>query len=140
MKRVALAWLCLLSVVAQISLLQSVAMADPSEASGASSSRVEARAAIRSRKLVTEAAAEPAPSVAEASEHKEESPAVSAAAAEAPAGTEAAAAAAAAATKHRSTDKSVAGGGVIIGGLVTAFFAAVFCYIRVTRKRDGGAR
>lgn len=139
MKRVALAWLCLLSVVAQISLLQPVAMADPSEASGASSSRVEARAAIRSRKLVTEAAAEPAPSVAKASEHKEESPAVSAAAAEAPAGVEAAAAAAAA-TKHRSTDKSVAGGGVIIGGLVTAFFAAVFCYIRVTRKRDGGAR
>lgn len=139
MKRVALAWLCLLSVVAQISLLQSVAMADPSEASGASSSRVEARAAIRSRKLVTEAAAEPAPSFAKASEHKEQSPAVSAAAAEAPAGVEAAAAAAAA-TKHRSTDKSVAGGGVIIGGLVTAFFASVFCYIRVTRKRDGGAR
>lgn len=38
--------------------------------------------------------------------------------------------------KHRS-DKSVAGGGVIIGGLVTAIFAAVFCYIRVTRKRGG---
>ncbi|TKY66929.1 hypothetical protein E2542_SST09820 [Spatholobus suberectus] len=38
--------------------------------------------------------------------------------------------------KHHSTDKSVAGGGVIIGGLVTAIFAAVFCYIRVTRKRD----
>lgn len=38
--------------------------------------------------------------------------------------------------KHRG-DKSVAGGGVIIGGLVTAIFAAVFCYIRVTRKRDG---
>nr|KYP50322.1 hypothetical protein KK1_027897 [Cajanus cajan] len=37
--------------------------------------------------------------------------------------------------KHHSTDKSVAGGGVIIGGLVTAIFAAVFCYIRVTRKR-----
>ncbi|KAM3697281.1 hypothetical protein ACB098_06G101200 [Castanea mollissima] len=37
--------------------------------------------------------------------------------------------------KHHS-DKSVAGGGVIIGGLVTAIFAAVFCYIRVTRKRD----
>ena len=36
--------------------------------------------------------------------------------------------------KHHS-DKSVAGGGVIIGGLVTAIFAAVFCYIRVTRKR-----
>lgn len=38
--------------------------------------------------------------------------------------------------KHHA-DKSVAGGGVIIGGLVTAIFAAVFCYIRVTRKRDG---
>ncbi|GAU39204.1 hypothetical protein TSUD_270480 [Trifolium subterraneum] len=38
--------------------------------------------------------------------------------------------------KHHSTDKSVAGGGVIIGGFVTAIFAAVFCYIRVTRKRD----
>ncbi|RDX88670.1 hypothetical protein CR513_29712, partial [Mucuna pruriens] len=32
--------------------------------------------------------------------------------------------------RHHSTDKSVAGGGVIIGGLVTAIFAAVFCYIR----------
>lgn len=40
--------------------------------------------------------------------------------------------------KHHSTDKSVAGGGVILGGLVTATFAAVFCYIRVTRKRDSG--
>ena len=39
--------------------------------------------------------------------------------------------------KHHSTDKSVAGGGVILGGLVTATFAAVFCYIRVTRKRHG---
>ncbi|KAH9792952.1 hypothetical protein KPL71_004359 [Citrus sinensis] len=38
--------------------------------------------------------------------------------------------------QHHS-DKSVAGGGVIIGGLVTAIFAAVFCYIRVTRKRHG---
>nr|KYP44307.1 hypothetical protein KK1_034220 [Cajanus cajan] len=38
--------------------------------------------------------------------------------------------------KHHSTDKSVAGGGVILGGLVTVTFAAVFCYIRVTRKRD----
>ncbi|KAF3650247.1 putative xyloglucan endotransglucosylase/hydrolase protein 9 [Capsicum annuum] len=40
-------------------------------------------------------------------------------------------------TKHHHSDKSVAGGGVIIGGLVTAIFAAVYCYIRVTRKRDG---
>ncbi|MED6205000.1 hypothetical protein PIB30_013996 [Stylosanthes scabra] len=37
---------------------------------------------------------------------------------------------------HSTTDKSVAGGGVILGGLVTATFAAVFCYIRVTRKRN----
>lgn len=109
-------------------------MADPSEASGASSSRVAARAAIRSRKLVTEAAAEPASSVAEASEDKKQSPT---AAAEAPVGAETAATTV---TKHRSSDKSVAGGGVIIGGLVTAIFATVFCYIRVTRKRDGAAR
>ncbi|XP_060189909.1 uncharacterized protein LOC132618942 [Lycium barbarum] len=39
--------------------------------------------------------------------------------------------------EHHHSDKSVAGGGVIIGGLVTAIFAAVYCYIRVTRKRDG---
>ncbi|XP_060211463.1 uncharacterized protein LOC132638679 [Lycium barbarum] len=37
---------------------------------------------------------------------------------------------------HHSADKSVAGGGVIIGGLVTAIFAAVYCYIRVTRKKE----
>nr|XP_027063821.1 uncharacterized protein LOC113690194 [Coffea arabica] len=39
-------------------------------------------------------------------------------------------------SKHHSTDKSVAGGGVIIGGLVAAVFAAVYCYIRVTRKES----
>lgn len=39
--------------------------------------------------------------------------------------------------KHHSDHKSeVAGGGVIIGGLVTAIFAVVFCYIRVTRRKD----
>ncbi|MED6147818.1 hypothetical protein PIB30_047345, partial [Stylosanthes scabra] len=38
--------------------------------------------------------------------------------------------------RHRSwSDKSMAGGGVIIGGLVTAIFAALFCYIRVTRRK-----
>ncbi|KAL8474406.1 hypothetical protein ACS0TY_031034 [Phlomoides rotata] len=37
--------------------------------------------------------------------------------------------------KHRSSDKSMAAGGVILGGLLTATFAAVYCYIRVTRKR-----
>ncbi|KAA8524533.1 hypothetical protein F0562_010956 [Nyssa sinensis] len=35
--------------------------------------------------------------------------------------------------KHHSSDKSMAGGGVIIGGLVTAIFAAVYCYIRKQR-------
>ncbi|CAN4103427.1 unnamed protein product [Withania somnifera] len=39
-------------------------------------------------------------------------------------------------TKHHHPDKSVAGGGVIVGGLVTAIFTVVYCYIRVTRKRD----
>ncbi|KAK8624646.1 hypothetical protein V6N13_089535 [Hibiscus sabdariffa] len=37
--------------------------------------------------------------------------------------------------KHRSSDMSVAGGGVIIGGIFfTAVFASIFAYIRVTRK------
>lgn len=39
--------------------------------------------------------------------------------------------------KHHSSD--MAGGGVIIGGLVTATFAVVFCYLRVTRKIDNDA-
>ncbi|KAK4714238.1 hypothetical protein R3W88_020145 [Solanum pinnatisectum] len=39
-------------------------------------------------------------------------------------------------TEHHHSDKSVAGGGVIIGGLVTAIFATVYCYIRVTRKKS----
>lgn len=39
---------------------------------------------------------------------------------------------------HHSHSSDVAGGGVIIGGLVTATFAVVFCYLRVTRKKDGG--
>ncbi|CAI0550387.1 unnamed protein product [Linum tenue] len=38
--------------------------------------------------------------------------------------------------RKKHIDKSVAGGGVIIGGLLTAVCMAVFCYIRVTRKRD----
>ncbi|CAH9135749.1 unnamed protein product [Cuscuta epithymum] len=42
---------------------------------------------------------------------------------------------------HHHYSKSVAGGEVIIGGLVTALFAAVYCYIRVTRRRvDGDQR
>ncbi|GFQ05317.1 hypothetical protein PHJA_002675800 [Phtheirospermum japonicum] len=36
---------------------------------------------------------------------------------------------------HRRVDKSVAGGGVILGGLATAFLVAVFCYIRATRRK-----
>lgn len=36
--------------------------------------------------------------------------------------------------EHHS-DKSVVCGGVIIGGLFIAAFAAVYCYIRVTRTR-----
>ena len=39
--------------------------------------------------------------------------------------------------KHH-VDRSIAGGGVIIGGLATAIFAAVFCYIRITRRRPEG--
>ncbi|KAK9133643.1 hypothetical protein Scep_013171 [Stephania cephalantha] len=38
--------------------------------------------------------------------------------------------------QHHHSDKSIAGGEVIIGGLATAIFAAVFCYIRVTRKQN----
>ncbi|GAV65452.1 hypothetical protein CFOL_v3_08967 [Cephalotus follicularis] len=33
---------------------------------------------------------------------------------------------------HHSVDKSVAGGGVILGGLATTFLVAVFCYIKAT--------
>ncbi|CAN8270025.1 unnamed protein product [Cochlearia groenlandica] len=35
---------------------------------------------------------------------------------------------------HSTVDRSVAGGGVILGGLATVFLVAVFCYIRATRK------
>ncbi|EXB36697.1 hypothetical protein L484_016948 [Morus notabilis] len=35
---------------------------------------------------------------------------------------------------HRSMDRSVAGGGVILGGLATTFLVAVFCYIRATGR------
>ncbi|KAJ6755842.1 F3L24.15 PROTEIN [Salix purpurea] len=41
---------------------------------------------------------------------------------------------------HHSADKSIAGGGVILGGLATTFLVAVFCYIRATgRHKAGGA-
>ncbi|WCJ28374.1 hypothetical protein M5689_010075 [Euphorbia peplus] len=36
--------------------------------------------------------------------------------------------------QHRGVDKSVAGGGVILGGLATTFLVAVFCYIRATAR------
>ena len=39
---------------------------------------------------------------------------------------------------HRPFDKSVAGGGVILGGLATTFFIAVFCYIRATGRKNNG--
>ncbi|CAL9107864.1 unnamed protein product [Musa textilis] len=38
--------------------------------------------------------------------------------------------------RHRPFDKSIAGAEVILGGLATAIFAAIFAYIRVTRKRS----
>ncbi|XP_057457859.1 uncharacterized protein LOC130748643 [Lotus japonicus] len=37
---------------------------------------------------------------------------------------------------HHSFDRSIAGGGVILGGLATTFFVAVFCYIRATRRHE----
>ncbi|KAL9995028.1 hypothetical protein Hdeb2414_s0846g00953551 [Helianthus debilis subsp. tardiflorus] len=39
---------------------------------------------------------------------------------------------------HRSdsVDKSIAGGGVILGGLVMAFVVSIVCYIRATRRRS----
>lgn len=39
--------------------------------------------------------------------------------------------------KHQhSTDNSIAGRGVIVGGLATAIFATIFAYIRVTRRKS----
>lgn len=38
--------------------------------------------------------------------------------------------------KHHSNDKSIAGGGVILGGLATTFLVSVFCYIRATGRRN----
>ena len=38
--------------------------------------------------------------------------------------------------QHHSMDKSVAGGGVILGGLATTFLVAVFCYIRATGRKN----
>lgn len=36
---------------------------------------------------------------------------------------------------HQSRDRSVVGGGVILGGLATTFFVTIFCYIRATRRQ-----
>ncbi|XP_029126407.1 uncharacterized protein LOC114915677 [Cajanus cajan] len=36
--------------------------------------------------------------------------------------------------QHHSFDKSIAGAGVILGGLATTFLVAVFCYIRATAR------
>ncbi|KAL6501398.1 hypothetical protein OROGR_026531 [Orobanche gracilis] len=35
---------------------------------------------------------------------------------------------------HHSFDKSIAGGGVILGGLATTFLVSVFCYIKATGR------
>lgn len=35
---------------------------------------------------------------------------------------------------HHSIDRSVVGGGVILGGLATTFLVSVFCYIKATGK------
>ncbi|CAL9144541.1 unnamed protein product [Musa hybrid cultivar] len=35
---------------------------------------------------------------------------------------------------HRTSDKSIAGAEVILGGFATLVFGAIFAYIRVTRK------
>ncbi|KAJ9185278.1 hypothetical protein P3X46_004931 [Hevea brasiliensis] len=37
---------------------------------------------------------------------------------------------------HHSFDTSVAGGGVILGGLATTFLVAVLCYIRATGRHN----
>lgn len=40
--------------------------------------------------------------------------------------------------QHRGSvlEESVAGGGVIVGGLATTFLVAIFCYIRATRRNS----
>lgn len=37
---------------------------------------------------------------------------------------------------HHPFDKSMAGGGVILGGLATTFLVAVYCYIKATSKHN----
>ncbi|XP_031095026.1 uncharacterized protein LOC115999310 [Ipomoea triloba] len=38
--------------------------------------------------------------------------------------------------RHRGFNKSIYGGGVILGGLATTFLVAVFCYIRATGRKN----
>jgi len=40
---------------------------------------------------------------------------------------------------HHSVDKSIAGGGVILGCLAAVFLVAVFRYIRATGRHKAGA-
>ncbi|OMO97313.1 hypothetical protein COLO4_14698 [Corchorus olitorius] len=40
---------------------------------------------------------------------------------------------------NNSFDKSMAGGGVILGGLATTFLVAVFCYIRATGRHKSSS-
>ncbi|MCD9643309.1 hypothetical protein HAX54_030652 [Datura stramonium] len=37
---------------------------------------------------------------------------------------------------HHSFNKAMAGGDLILGGFATALIASIFCYIRVTRRRN----
>ncbi|KAK9284398.1 hypothetical protein L1049_023569 [Liquidambar formosana] len=108
-------------ILAEILMVQTV-LADGSYGSEANPPKVKVQDGVETNEVVADG---PVFSPAESPEGKEERGEV----AEGPAIRRLA--------KHHSSDKSVAGGGVIIGGLVTAIFAAVFCYIRVTRKRDG---
>ncbi|KAJ8549682.1 hypothetical protein K7X08_033389 [Anisodus acutangulus] len=41
---------------------------------------------------------------------------------------------------HHSFNKSMAGGDLILGGFATALIASIFCYIRVTRRRNQHSR
>lgn len=112
---------CFMVILAEILVVQ--AMAGKSEGSELNPFGLEAQNKVGTLGVVARLADQPVSSVAESPEGNKENSNV----AEAPVIRRLG--------KHHS-DKSVAGGGVIIGGLVTAIFAAVFCYIRVTRKRD----
>lgn len=38
--------------------------------------------------------------------------------------------------EHRPSDRTFAGGKIIVAGLAAAIVAAIFCYIRITRKKN----